>query len=139
MDWTRTESNENLLYRHVTPDQRVELGIYPVMYGFRVRAGWNGSVCCQWDWCCGAEDPVIREGFSIAKKLLWERRDDENPFFGIPTYSEIKPYPKDPKFSIAIRSLAGQFEIDPNIPSALELRKEFIESRDLGWLSQFYQ
>lgn len=71
----------------------IEMGVYPVLFGFRVRAGKIGDSMYFIDWCCGADPLCVWISYAVLKKLLQEGRKD------IPNCSEVKPWPKDVTFA----------------------------------------
>ena len=51
MKFIPAEDTEDIYQRLVSEDGKIEMGIYPVIFGYRVRAGYVGSMICQLDWC----------------------------------------------------------------------------------------
>lgn len=76
--WVYKNDNINFLFRHVTKNERLEIGIFPVIFGYRVRAGYNRHSVVEIDWCCGRDDNAIKQAYSIAMNVLGNRQDDAN-------------------------------------------------------------
>jgi hypothetical protein len=97
---------EELLAFQVRRDSRkkFEVFIYPVMFGFRVRAGYRNSYAVEWDWCGGADWKSIRCLYNIACSIIDENQHLENPFKLAPLCSTTKPFYKDEEFVKKINS-----------------------------------
>lgn len=89
------DDNQNQLYqRIVSEDGKIEIAIHPVMFGYRVRAGYVGNTYVHIDWCGGSDHSAVEMLYSIAKNIL----ENTGSFKGIPSHSKIKPYYKDVDF-----------------------------------------
>lgn len=86
--------------RYVSDDGKIEVGVYPVMFGVRVRAGYVGLGVCELDWCCGTNRVFLEGLLGALKKHI--QANPKNPFEGLPTISQIKPAYNDPDFMKAI-------------------------------------
>ncbi len=96
---------ENALYhRHVSQHGNIELGIHPVLFGYRVRAGFIGAGIYELDWCGGDKQSDIELLFTIARRILTDRIN----FNGIPKHSKIKPFYKDSEFIDILTELSEQ-------------------------------
>jgi hypothetical protein len=80
----------------------LEVGIYPVLYGFRVRAGTIGEPICHVDWCCGDSHATVQVYLQLLIEILEARIAQEIPlshlFEGIPIASRVKPLVNDVEF-----------------------------------------
>lgn len=92
---------DNLYQRLVSEDGKIEMGIHPVMFGYRVRAGYVGIMIYEMDWCGGDDQAQLELLYSIAKNIL----ENKNSFEGVPPVSMIKPFYKDTDFVKQIESL----------------------------------
>lgn len=102
---TTDDSNTMLTQRLVSEHGLVEIGIYRVIFGWRVRAGFVGRPWCQIDWCCG-NDPGQLWSHYVALTLLLRRRDETDDCFrGIPECSAVKPCFKDVEFEQRLTDL----------------------------------
>lgn len=88
------DSENNLYQRVVSEDGKIEMGIYPVMFGYRVRAGYVGNEIYELDWCGGDEQQQLELLYSIMKNILEARGN----FRDIPPVSAIKPFYNDEEF-----------------------------------------
>lgn len=84
----------------------VRIGIWRVLFGFRVRAG-IGDVTCDIDWCAGNKWKDVERLYSICLSILSQRKEDKNCFEGIPSFSRIKPFYLDKDFVETITKLSG--------------------------------
>lgn len=94
----------HLFERLVSDDGKIEMGIHPVIFGYRVRAGYVGEDFFMFDWCGGADQTQTELLYSIAKNIL----EHKNSFDGVPIFSKIKPFYKDKDFVKSIESLVTQ-------------------------------
>jgi len=91
----------HLFERLVSEDGKIEMGIHPVLFGYRVRAGYIGDMAYKFDWCGGDDQSQVEMLYSIAKNVL----EHKNGFEGIPPCSKIKPFFNDKEFVKEIESL----------------------------------
>lgn len=84
--------------RLVSENSLVEMGVYPVLYGWRVRAGFVGNHASEIDWCCGDRLNQIWSHYTAIYLFLRRRPEDRDCFEGLPRTSEIKPCWKDEEF-----------------------------------------
>lgn len=94
-----------LTNRLVSECGKVEIGVYRVMYGFRVRAGYTESDECAIDWCAGANWLDVQTLFCLAVRILSHRDASEDCFRGIPASSQIKPFYRDIQFVTQLSQL----------------------------------
>jgi hypothetical protein len=114
-------STENFVCRLVSDDGKIEMGIYPVIFGFRVRAGYVGDLGCNIDWCCGADHRMLLFAYNACKKLLEEKGN----FGGIPPISEIKPYFKDSDFMKWLLENVPPLDCWESLPPLYEIKDEY--------------
>ena len=99
------DDNENNLYqRLVSEDGNIEMGIYLVMFGYRVRAGFVGNGIYELDWCGGDEQTQLELLYSIMKNILEARGN----FRYVPPSSVIKPFFNDHDFVYRINELVSK-------------------------------
>lgn len=92
-----------LYHRRISTNNVAHLGIYPVLYGYRVRAGlvrdrWGVSL----EWCAGGNWETVELLYSAALAILASRDETDECFDGLPQHSRVKPFFKDPDFMQAI-------------------------------------
>lgn len=100
MKFQPAEDNDAYFERLVSEDGKIELGVYPVMFGYRVRAGFTNFEWSEIDWCGGANQTQVELLYSIAKNIL----EKQGNFKGMPMCSDIKPFYNDEEFSKYIHS-----------------------------------
>lgn len=122
----KADDNENLVYRHTMGE--LELGIWPVLFGMRVRAGYIGDPCALLDWCAGNDQRLLNWCFSAAKNIL----ENQGDFNGIPRCSSKKPVNLDSVFvSELTRLFQGRLEVE-QLPSISSLRELCFGENDPG-------
>lgn len=95
----------NQLYqRIVSEDGKIEIAVHPVIFGYRVRAGYVGDCYVHLDWCGGDDHSAVEMLYSIAKNIL----EAKGNFEGIPDRSNIKPYYKDVDFMKELMKLTTE-------------------------------
>lgn len=97
MKFTKAEDTE-LKARHIC--EGVELGIWPVLFGYRVRAGYVGDFYYGLDWCCGEHLIVATITMEFLMKMV--EKDGIDVIKKLPGFSKIKPWYKDDKFIEAV-------------------------------------
>lgn len=133
MVFAEAEPTYDLRCRRLSSGGLVHVGVYRVLYGVRIRAGFTND---KWgvtlDWCAGAEWWNVEALYSACITILSLRDENRNCFKGIPQVSNIKPFFNDLEFCEALRELSqGQTQLlklqkpdwgglDPLISSILE-------------------
>jgi hypothetical protein len=84
--------------RMVSENGLVEMGIYPVLFGSRIRAGFVGEPTCVIDWCCGDSQARLNSHYAAIFLYLKRREEDHSCFDGLPKTSDIKPCWLDEEF-----------------------------------------
>lgn len=97
--WTNCRVSEN---------NYVRIGVYRVMFGFRVRAGFcHDSFECVLDWCGGGNWKDVERLYSLCVAVLSNRDETPDCFDGLPRMSRIKPFYLDQDFVKVVGNLAG--------------------------------
>lgn len=119
------DDNVNKFYqRLVSSGGDIEMGIYPTIFGYRVRAGYVGSGIYELDWCGGDDQKQVELLYSIMKNIL----EHKGGFLGVPSASVIKPFYKDENFVNKINEMVTQpLEIKLLKPLILD-RKKLMDS-----------
>jgi len=60
----------NLYFRFESEDGKIEVGIYPVMYGYRIRAGYKGNMYYHLDLCAGDIQSNVEILLSVVLNIL---------------------------------------------------------------------
>lgn len=129
------EDTENMVCRRVWAG--VEIGVYPVLFGFRIRCGYVGSLQCCLDWCCGMSMPSLVAFYIAAEALLTDRMKSHPErigslelFFGIPGTSDVKPVYLDQRFVDRIDALLSTCKSTASVtlPSFEEMRQRHADA-----------
>lgn len=106
------DDHAGLTHRLVSENQLVHMGIWKVMFGHRVRAGFVDDKCgVSLDWCGGANWKDVERLYSLAKAILEKRAEDRNCFAGLPGFSVVKPFVLDLDFVKVVSEAAGDFQL----------------------------
>lgn len=101
-----------LFHRQVSENGLVEMGVYRVAYGWRVRAGFVGDMGCVLDWCGGGNWKDVERLYSICYAILLGKEANRQCFDDLPHYSTIKPFFLDHDFTKTVVELASKnFEL----------------------------
>lgn len=118
MEFHQAEPTENLsMLRLVSAGGRWELGLWPVLFGVRVRAGVVGEMTCAVDYCAGANVPDMLTLLHVVRRILEGFGED------VPAYvveralpvQDLKPVFRDPVCWPALRRLANLSEAEPGL------------------------
>lgn len=97
-----------MFHRLASENGVIYVGVYRVMYGFRVRAGRSrDEIGCALDWCGGGDWSNVERLYSLAVAILSQRDESDECFEGLPTVSKIKPFHLDEKFTKTLIEAAG--------------------------------
>jgi hypothetical protein len=100
-----------MTHRLVSENQLVEIGVYRVAYGWRVRAGFVNAPCCELDWCGGANWKDVERLYSLCYAVLEKINESKSAFLGLPMISRLKPFYLDLEFVSFVGNLAGDFKL----------------------------
>jgi hypothetical protein len=100
-----------LFHRRVSEKGLVEMGVYRVAYGWRVRAGFVGEMGCVLDWCGGGNWKDVERLYSLCHAILLSKKEDRQCFDDLPHYSTIKPFYLDLEFVKIVGEKAGDFSL----------------------------
>lgn len=115
---------ENLVARLVDEEVGIEMGIYPVLYGMRVRAGFIGQPAVRVDWCCGANQLTLEWAYTAVRQVL-EEKAGPDVFNNIPLTSKIKPIYNDADFVLKVSQLfEWPVHVEPLSPIS-DLRRRY--------------
>lgn len=102
---------EFLDYRNtlVSENRVVFVGLYKVMFGWRVRAGYcRDTYLCELDWCAGANWNDVERLYSLAVAILSKKEENHSCFKDMPPFSNIKPFFNDAQFTYEVCKMAGE-------------------------------
>ena len=111
MKLANDDPNTMMFHRRVSENEIVEMGVYRVMFGYRVRAGIVGSPFCHLDWCGGGNWKDVERLYSLCYAILSSREESKKCFDGLPPVSQIKPFYNDFDFVRTLSQQAGEFEL----------------------------
>lgn len=134
--FTDAEDDENLIFRKVRDN--IEIGICPMLYSFRIRAGVIGDGFCYIDYDAGKSIKEIENIYSLVLSII-SKRMDGTPNIGPREKTAIifkdfpqqkrKPMTLDHECFIKLDEMCG-----PEILSIYQLNiKEEIQMRKIKW------
>jgi len=95
------DADKHLSLRRVSEDGLLEIGVYPVAFGWRVRAGFVDSQP-ELDYCAGADHTFLEVLYSLTLAAL-ERGVPLDTF----PFQAVKPFYNDPQNFKELIKLAG--------------------------------
>lgn len=116
----KLEDNVNLVER--IGDENVEMGLWPTIFGWRVRVGERGSDWVEADWCCGADHQVVSWTYAAMRALL----ESGFPVSELRSISMVKPWPKDEEFTSWLMGKLRDLEVSPVKHDLEELRRKYM-------------
>jgi len=84
----------NRLVGTLANGRQFEIGVHPVIFGYRIIGGYVGSNSIELNWCCGDNKVVVYATLKIMQNILEKGVTVEE----LPFASDIKPWPKDDAF-----------------------------------------
>lgn len=108
-----SDNLENCMF-FMHSDGIIEIGVYPVIFGYRVRAGFVGDWSFNLDYCCGDSQEDIEEVYSMVLHVL--KNQETVDFEAFPSY-KIRPILKDIDCINTLREMSiGMEKIEiPNV------------------------
>ena len=97
--------------RLVSEKGLVEMGVYRVLYGYRVKAGFVGDAGSVLDWCGGGNWKDVERLYSLCKAILERKSESKKCFKGLPPFSLVKPFYNDANFVKLVGEEAGDFSL----------------------------
>ena len=105
---TNPDWRNQLYHRRVSQTNLIEIGVYPVLFGYRVRAGFVGAYATELDWCAGNCWLRVQSLYAIVLGILSSCEESAAAFEGIPLQSKLKPYFHDLEFVTTLASLVDE-------------------------------
>lgn len=117
-----------MFFRHETEDGQWEVGIYPVIFGFRIRAGEVGSPTVRLDMCIADSWLNMRSIFPIVCKIIEER--GRVPDIHEWPHAKIRPVWKDDDFmaQLVLMSRDPESLDEYDIPNFRDIRESYLNS-----------
>jgi hypothetical protein len=128
----KEKQNTELMCRLVSENELIEIGIYPVMFGMRIRAGFVGTYTYEIDYCAGSDQMWVEALYSAIKCILENRPEERSCFNGFPLQT-VKPMINDPACFTKLSSMNTILK-HTKLPSISILRKEYFDNNDLKTL-----
>jgi hypothetical protein len=118
----KAENTEYLKSRYVC--EKVEIGVYPVLFGYRIHAGKINNGYYDLDYCCGADQKNVNLMLSLVKTIL--EKNDLN--FRIFPMQNRKPVFTDVDCFMKLIELGGENLEIVEAENVQEIRKEVMSS-----------
>lgn len=75
--FTELPDNEDMIFRQVR--ENIEIGVAPMIYGYRIRANILGEGSCWIDYCAGSDVKEVENIYSLVISIMNKRMDEFNP------------------------------------------------------------
>lgn len=131
-------SQDDFQYLHYSENDVVAIWIQPMMYGSRVRMECVKflDVGYSYEFCAGANQENLENIFSMVKSILEQHDESEfnssNDFHKIFPIEGMRPTrPGLPAYE-QLKELAGDFEVDENVPNESSIRLQSILKSGIG-------
>lgn len=108
----------------VSDCERIHMGVYPVIFGYRIRAGFYESrkQFYELDYCCGNLQSNVELMYSMVKNILEQQEYSSNIFRCFP-YQESKPFFTDIENWLKCVALTKDIEI-VKLPLVTEMKRK---------------
>lgn len=123
MKLTKAPDTKYLKNRYIDEESKIEVGIYPVLFGWRVQAGKLKDDAYYLDYCCGSTANMVQVVQSLVIAIL-EKNDANWLIF---PHQKVKPVFNDMDCFMKLFRLAGEHD-KVEIPDLIDLRKEIMSS-----------
>jgi hypothetical protein len=131
------DDNENFIFRRarqVGTLPKIEIGVYPVMFGYRIRVGIVGSWAVELDYCAGAQQEDVENIYSLTLAVLNNNMDGLQPtdrirdiFEGFPR-QDVKPMFNDPECFNELTKVAGKNVVKVELKGLKQRRNQYFKS-----------
>lgn len=121
MKLTKAPDSQYLKNRYVNEERQIEVGIWPVLYGWRVHAGKINDGAYQLDYCCGAKVEAVQ----IIQSLVISILEKNNGNWLVFPHQNIKPVFNDIPCFLKMIELAQEHE-KVEVPDLAVLRNEIM-------------
>lgn len=124
MKFISKDTDPELFYRMESDDGRIEIGVYPVIFGFRVRVGYTGYGCYELDYCAGDKIQDIEALYSAVLTILTKYSGNFNVF----PAQKVKPMYNDPECWVKLLELIKDVEpIQVKTPDVDSMKAEYLK------------
>lgn len=115
---------ENGMFRRkVSEDGKYEIGIHPVLFGFRIRAGEVGSQVYMLDYCCQRDITLLELTYNCVSAAMQMHIAENKPVFnGFPIPAD-KYYRDIDCISKLIKMISNK-----NLPKYILIREKELQS-----------
>jgi hypothetical protein len=121
-------TDDGFMYHAITDCETnpLVIGVYPVMYGFRVRAGYKGEMSYSLDYCCGNEKGDVELIYSAVKNIIEQR--SEKPFIGFPVQNQ-KPFMRNEvEFKQLLDMIDKTTYVRQHMPDIHEIKRSYMHN-----------
>jgi hypothetical protein len=109
-------------HRLVSEKGLIHMGVHPVIYGYRVRAGFTFDIAgCTLDWCGGGHWPDVERLYAILRNILEQRPESQDVFDDLPLVSQVKPFYLDISFT---REILKKVDLDFSIQPLVQVPRQ---------------
>ena len=133
----KADDNEGMIFRRtrkVAGIPEIEMGVYPVMFGYRIRVGIAGSFVMELDYCAGAQLSDVESIYSLTLAILNKKMDEvkegdfvKKIFLDFPQ-QDVKPMFNDPACFMKLTEVAGKDVKKISLEGLDERRKQYFNS-----------
>ena len=118
----KNDLENGMFRRKVSDDGKYEIGIHPVLFGFRIRAGRVGDMGCRIDYCCQTDKALIKLVYNCVQSVIQTRVARNEPVFDNFPVPENKLYNDPLALTELIQMTIDAEEIEPIDVSDEELQ-----------------
>lgn len=118
------DKDEHLFYGKISLDEKFVIGVWPTIYGFRVRATYErNKFGYNLDYCCGGSIADVEMIYSAVLTVLMHYQT-----FEVFPKQNIKPMNNDPDCWVALLKLIGSKDIEQvRTPHIHEMKAAYLK------------
>ncbi len=132
MEFTQAPDDlkKQLFCRMISENGKFEMGVHPMAFGMRLRAGFvDDNTGCLLDYCAGEKQDSIEVLYGLSLKMLSEiDEEDDSTLKRLLRQSTIKPFYKDIDFLQWLINKAGGKAYMYPLPPMEDIRVKLLEN-----------
>ena len=123
MKWTKENMDHDGSFHRIVSDTGLEVCVYPVLFGFRVRSGTAGMGFYELDYCAGADHKAVEAIYQMVVAVL-----DKYGKYDVFPFQRRKPMYNDPGCAAElVRLSAGSVLIEVDFSDIHELKSKYLK------------
>lgn len=129
MKFTDDNTDPHSFYRKLSESGTIEICVCPVLYGFRVRAGYTRMGIYELDYCAGNNTKDVELIYACVLGILSQATENEPNLFERFAVQRVKPMYNDLDcFSRLLTLAAYSYVTKVSLPDLHKLKEEYLKT-----------